>query len=147
MNESFLEKRLKRSAAPFHPLFLVLSYPLVVSTTPDTAIVLWDSGVTSCLGFATRTQADMARAKADVSAMLRRRLREVSALQTDIGKMQKRQALLGTAWDQKARHRWLSHALPDAHAHADSTLACGEEEQSRGYSEKAGGTQWFAGRW
>lgn len=47
-------------------------------------------------------QAEIARAKSALSATLRRRLREVSKLQTDIGKIQKHQELVGMAWGQKA---------------------------------------------
>lgn len=46
-------------------------------------------------------QAEIARAKAALSSTLRRRLREVSKLQTDIGKIQKHQELVGMAWGQK----------------------------------------------
>ncbi|CAN0229612.1 unnamed protein product, partial [Laminaria digitata] len=45
--------------------------------------------------------AEIARAKAALSSTLRRRLREVSKLQTDIGKIQKHQELVGMAWGQK----------------------------------------------
>ncbi|CAN0286012.1 unnamed protein product [Pylaiella littoralis] len=44
---------------------------------------------------------EIARAKAALSSNLRRRLREVSRLQTDIGKIQKHQELVGMAWGQK----------------------------------------------
>ncbi|CAN0037125.1 unnamed protein product, partial [Ectocarpus fasciculatus] len=44
---------------------------------------------------------EIARAKASLLSNLRRRLREVSRLQTDIGKIQKRQELVGLAWGQK----------------------------------------------
>ncbi|CAM9712667.1 unnamed protein product, partial [Hapterophycus canaliculatus] len=47
------------------------------------------------------TVVDIARAKAALSNNLRRRLREVSRLQTDIGKIQKHQELVGMAWGQK----------------------------------------------
>ncbi|CAN0274292.1 unnamed protein product, partial [Ectocarpus sp. 12 AP-2014] len=44
---------------------------------------------------------EIARAKASLLTNLRRRLREVSRLQTDIGKIQKHQELVGMAWGQK----------------------------------------------
>lgn len=46
---------------------------------------------------------EIARAKAALSTNLRRRLRDVSRLQTDIGKIQKHQELVGMAWGQKVR--------------------------------------------